>query len=790
MDSYALYGRLVRPVRIVLLATFALFGANRSAQAQTSTWTGGGADANWSTAANWSGGLPASSSATSLIFAGTTNIGTLATPLNQNIANPFRLDQLTFNAGAGAFFLGGNPFEFNGGINNSITQDSSSAVNIANDINPSANTTTTITLDGSGTGVATLSGAISAGSGNRDYAIVKNGSSTFSLTGTNTYGGGTTINGGTLIVNSAASLGAASGSLTLNAGTLEIGAGFSTSRNVILNNAASTIQVDPSQTYTILSPVTGTGGLIKNGTGTLSLAGANLDTFTGTTIVNAGTLLLGKTAGDASNNYGGALRGDLIINSGATAQIQNHSQVDDTKNIWINGGTFDLNTWTDGTSTGGIQFTGGSMVGASSGVFRLGGTLTTNAAATTATISGGQLWLNLVSGADFNVAAGTTPSGIDLSISGVVADGLFGNSFTKDGAGTMVLSGVNTYTGTTTVSAGALNIQSTSALGTTAAGTTVSTGATLQVQGGIAVGTEALTLNGAGVSSTGALRNISGTNSWSGNLTLGSASTVSSDLGTLTLSGTLTNGGFVITAAGAANIVVSGIISGSGGLTKTGAGTLTLSGTNSYTGPTTVNAGSVFVNGATASGSAVTVNNSATALGGSGTINGSVTVASGANLSPGASGGGGTAVLQTGALSLLSGSNFVLDLNNTTVGSGYDQASVVGTATITASNLVISPGAGLSIGDKFYILANDGADAVTGTFSQGATIIAGLDTFSINYADNFDGGATANDISLTLIGIAPEPSTWVAGIVAFMAMGASCSGAHRWNRKFVGKNRR
>src|SRR4029077_3073991 len=219
------------------------------------------------------------------------------------------------------------------------------------------------------------------------------------------------------------------------------------------------------------------------------------------------------------------------------------------------GGTFDLSTWTDGTSTGGIQFTGGSMIGASSGVFRLGGTLTTNAAATTATISGGQLWLNLASGADFNVASGTTPSGVDLLISGTVANGLFGTAMIKDGAGTMALSGANTYTGTTTVNAGVLNIQNATALGTTASGTTVNSGAAVQIQGGIAVGAEALALNGGGISSSGALRNISGNNSWSGNVTLGSASTIGSDSGTLTLSGTLTNGGFALTDTGASNIV-------------------------------------------------------------------------------------------------------------------------------------------------------------------------------------------------------------------------------------------
>src|SRR5439155_9071573 len=111
------------------------------------------------------------------------------------------------------------------------------------------------------------------------------------------------------------------------------------------------------------------------------------------------------------------------------------------------------------------------------------------------------------------------------------------------GSGTLTLSGTNSYSGLTTVSTGVLNIQNASALGDTTNGTSVTGGAALQIQGAIAVGNEALTLIGGGISSDGALRNISGDNSWSGALTLGSASTIGSDLNTLTLSGGVTNGG-------------------------------------------------------------------------------------------------------------------------------------------------------------------------------------------------------------------------------------------------------
>ena len=752
-----------------LAALFAIVATCRQADANIYTWTGGGGNVSWNNAGNWSGGIPVSGETTDLVFGGNINLGTLAVPLNQNISGSLLIDSMTFSAGGGPFFLGGGAIQFNGGNMDAIVQNSSSAVSITNNVNSPTKPTDIITLTGNGTGLVTLSGIIAEGVGHRDYAIDKTGTSTFFLSGNNTYSLGTTIDGGTLMIDKEASLGQTSGGLTINAGTLEVVTGFSTGRNIVLGDAASGITVDPSQTYTITTAVTGTGGLTKGGTGTLSLSGANLDTFTGTTTVNAGTLILAKTAGSAGNNYGGAIRGDIVINSGATVQLGNHSQIDDTKNIWVNGGTLNLLTWTDGTGTGGIQFTGGSMIASSTGVFRLGGTLTTNASSTTATISGGQLWLNLASGADFNIASGSTPSGIDLLISNTVANGLFGTSMIKDGAGTMELSGANTYTGSTTVNAGVLNIQNSTALGTGASGTTVNTGAALQMQGGIAVTSEALTLNGGGISNDGALRNISGNNSWGGTITLASVSTIASDSGTLTLSGGLTNGGFGLTDTGAGNIVQSGAITGGGGLTKTGAGTVTLSGANTYTGATAVNAGTLFVNGSTVAASTFTVTNVGSTLGGNGTIGGSVNVGLGANLSPG-SASGGTGILTTGSVNLASGSNFVLDLNNTTPGSGYDQLKVNGTVNVTGSNLVINPGAGLTVGEKFFIVVNDASDAITGQFNGGSFVIGGNDVFQVNYIDNFDGGATANDISLTFIGLVPEPSTWgsvavVVGII-------------------------
>ena len=394
---------------------------------QAATWNGNGGNVNWSTGGNWVGGVPpASSSGTDLFFAGTNNTGTAGTPLLQNIANPFRLNNLTFSNGAGAFFLGGNAIEFQG-ASNTITQNSSSAQSIANNIDAGANTATILTLTGGGTGVVTLSGIISIGNGNRDYAIVKSGSGTFSLTGANTYAGGTTINGGTLMINSSANLGAVSGALTINAGTLEIATGFTTARSITLGSAASTFQVDPSQTYTVISALGGSGALNKTGTGTMALSGVN--TYSGGTVVSAGTLRINAS--------------ERLTNGGT---------------LTISGGTFDLQTFTETTST--VTLASGSITGSGTG-----------------TLIGSSYVLQ--SGSVSAILGGT----------GVL---------TKTTAGTVTLSGSNTFTGSTTVSGGTLTVSAggAGALGSTAS-VRVNSGGTLLLGANDQINNSAtITLNG------------------------------------------------------------------------------------------------------------------------------------------------------------------------------------------------------------------------------------------------------------------------------------------------------
>jgi fibronectin-binding autotransporter adhesin len=456
--------------------------------------------------------------------------------------------------------------------------------------------------------------------------LIKNGAGTLTLAVANSYSGVTTINAGTVSVVANA-LG--SGALTINAGTLEIATGFSSSRSITLGNAASTIQVNPGQTLAVTSAIGGTGSLTKTGTGTLTLSGAN--TYSGNTVVKSGVLRI-----SADNNLGAAptsvVAGKLVLDDGTLANTGTFTLSSNRGiSLGAGGGTFETAGAT--LTYGGIIAGSGSLTKTGSEILVLSGANTytgaTNINAGTlrqgaANVISSSSAVTVAGGAGvrydlngFNATIGslagagevtsmafggtqtltTGANNTSTTFSGTLNNGSGdGVALTKTGTGTLTLSGSNSYSGTTTINAGALNVQHRNGLGTTVGGTIVASGAALELQGGIAVGAEALTLNGSGVANDGALRNISGTNSFGGAVTLASASTIASDSGTLTLSGTIANAGFATTFAGAGNIVANGHISGSGGLVNNSSGAVTLGATNTYTGSTAVNGGVLQVN--------------------------------------------------------------------------------------------------------------------------------------------------------------------------------------------------
>ncbi len=148
---------------------------------------------------------------------------------------------------------------------------------------------------------------------------------------------------------------------------------------------------------------------------------------------------------------------------------------------------------------------------------------------------------------------------------------------TKSGTNTLTLTTANSYSGATTVQAGVVNLQNGEALGTTASGTTVATNARLELQGGITVAGEALTIAGQGGTAffNGALNSKSGSNTWTGPITLtASDSRIGAQAGAqLIISGPISS------ALGCSGLVIRA---------EDMSASVTLSGANDYAGDTSL----------------------------------------------------------------------------------------------------------------------------------------------------------------------------------------------------------
>lgn len=281
------------------------------------------------------------------------------------------------------------------------------------------------------------------------------------------------------------------------------------------------------------------GGLTKLGTGTLTLSGTAANTFTGATSVQAGQLDLSKTAGVT------AIAGDVTVGTGtapAVLRLVNSDQIADSSVVTFQGsganaGVLRLNNRNE--TLGGLSSTGGAGVVENESGSEALSTLT----------------LNVAKGAA-HTYSGTLRNGNGSGVDGTLA-------LTKSGTGTQILSGVNTYTGTTLVTAGTLQVN---AGGTTGSGAvTVQNGGTLQGAGSIRGGSFTAASGATVIVGEGALPSDHGTltfspSAGSGSLDFQSGSTVVlglnpggiSDLLKIVGTGTnslLFNGNLTITAA-------------------------------------------------------------------------------------------------------------------------------------------------------------------------------------------------------------------------------------------------
>ena len=274
----------------------------------------------------------------------------------------------------------------------------------------------------------------------------------------------------------------------------------------------------------------------------------------------------------------------------------------------------------------------------------------------------------------FGVAAGG-----QMFLGGTISGGPFGGLI-KAGAGKLVVTGANSYAGGTTVSQGTLNIRQGSALGV--GGAIVNGGAAFELQGGIAVGFQTLTLNGNGIQGAGVLRNVSGINSWGGPIILASDSGMVTEAGRLRLDAAISGpGGLSLLRGGAGSeLWLTAANTYSGATTVSSGGTLTL-----REGGTVLNSPSITVRGAT-------LNLDNFGDGGSADFNRNNRIANGTSISL----SGGTfnflgndiddSIQNMGAINLASGFSRITSRDG-----GGSRA-----ATLTSSRLNRSPGATVS----------------------------------------------------------------------------------------------
>ncbi|MEN9468538.1 MAG: hypothetical protein RL630_271 [Verrucomicrobiota bacterium] len=707
---------------------------------------------------------------------------------------------------------------------------------------------TTLTLYSNSGGSGEILGAISLGSG----GIVKTGGGYFGLSGNNTYTGGIQIDAGTL------------------------GGNVASLKGDISNNGTLSFESLPANS-TFANTISGTGAVAINSVGNLTLSGNN--TYTGSTTVNGGAVLLvtgslgtsSVTIGNTSAIGGnGTLGGNLTFAAGSnlvydpaasltvngaaisfgnfslsnlsgfngstaslgnsallggsavvnTANLQNlgaaNSQTFGSNEAYFYTGTggknlnlavvqvsadlywvgsngtdwFTANNWSNnasattgdatfGPSSEDIHFASSGAnattlantnlsqnatvrnlivstpqnvgVGGSGSLTLNGSTgtgmhLTSTAGNVTFTvpivvsggsdiqIDGGTLEVASLNGTAVHIgtAAGTSfayNTGSNLTFDGTITGA---GAFAKRGNGTLTLTGHNSYSGGTTISAGTLAGTTASLQGNILNKSALSFNqATDGTYAGVISGTGSLAKTGAGVLT------LSGNNSYSGGTTI-SAGTLAGN--TASLQGNILNNA-ALSFNQATDGTYAGNISGTGSLNKTGAGALALSGTNTYTGGTTLSAGSTQALSSRALGNgSLTLSGGSLVVGDANTANLAVT--------------GITNLVWTSAnstISLAHGGNITASANFTDGGNTGNRTFDLGSGKYLqkGSNTLVSFGNNTTFSASDFIASFSANNSHTGTFQiVGNSLVFNLSngTSTGNIIDNWAG---------------PDTPTWV-----------------------------
>lgn len=470
------------------------------------------------------------------------------------------------------------------------------------------------------------------------------GSGTFWLAGSNSYAGGTNIAQGVLKISGDYVLGASNGSVTFTGDSVlragSTGISLNAGRTITVNSGVNGTVDTNGYNMTIGSSITGSGTLIKIGSGTLYLTNTSNHGVT----VNAGVLNLssGANVGSGVVTFGantivqaGADNINLpaiAVNAGVTGTLDTngyytteYQQISGPGNL-VKVGFGSLVLAGSNTFSGTTAISNGSLTIAHPGALagsvldynNYGGVLTFGTGVTTAIFSGLKGGQNLT-------LQNTANAGVSLTISNIAAgqtntySGVLsgtGASLTYAGTGsasgvisTQILGGNNTFNGNITVSAGRLQITNSNALGIGTKTITLTNGIqgnpslAMDGSGGAITLPSYFSFNTSNDSYDGAIVNFAGDNVINGVITLtgGSGTKLSVFAGTLTMNGNLqpSTAGQVLILAGTGNGTVAGKILDNGANTlsvqKQGPGTWYLTTTNTYSAGTTINGGALNI---------------------------------------------------------------------------------------------------------------------------------------------------------------------------------------------------
>ena len=686
------------------------------------------------------------------------NLNTFSGGLTSNTSAQVVISNSSATLGSGTITLNSSVFRVTNGMTGGYTTPNALVLNgtntFGNVINTGGNNlqfTGTTTLGGNGIAgislngtsasnhVATFSGVIGDGGANMGLTILGTGVLTLSGSQANTYTGTTLLNSAaaTLYLNKNSGVAAVSGSaLTLTSGTVKFG-----QSNQLTGTAQVTVNggvFDLAGNNQQFGPLVGNGGLVtsSSGTATLTLGESSSTSYSGT-IAGAGLSLVKNGTGTLTLSGSNSYAGTTSISSGGMEFQNQNSLYGNNTASWT---AANLNVASGAMATFGVggtnQFTSANLdtllaLGTGSNGFQ----------------AGSNIGLDVTSGTTFTYASNLANPNSGANTLGLV----------KSGAGTLVLSGSNSYSGGTTLGSGTLNYTNLNALG-------------------------------------------------SGALTFsGSATLLAGVSGTLAKNIVINPGATALFDMTSADITLTGTISGSGAFSKSGNalnGNLNLYSINSYTGGTIINGQgnlNLYVSGALG-------NNTLTFAGNAGrlnldgysqTITGLIIGGGGAIIQNGTATGSGTGVLTvalasgtnslnansyfrdssggTGALGLVKTGAGTLDfsLYNTMSYSGglavnggalaFNNVAALGTGSLTlgGGTLAVTSGSSVTIAKNATLTAStiSGIDTGSGTVTYSGTLSgagsiakSGVGTLTLNHTNTYNGSTAVHGGTLVVSG--------------------------------------